>query len=556
MRFSYKMGLMPLVAILALVFNFVSTESTFLKSQKHLRAIEAGYHPGLELSQGLERLLEDIQRELEDAVAAAEPERLTAADRLRDEFLRGCTSGQQNAFLNKAAFEQLETAFTEYYSLARETSARLMKEDLGESIQASLKEMTAQYNGMTAALAAGTIRSRKEMVAGFAAVHQSYWASRWRNTVSGLFSVSILVLISLGIIVSVTRAINRVTAGLAKGASEIGSASRQVAASSQHTAEGSSQQASSLEETSSSLEEMSAMTRQNADGASKVDGLMKETQTLVNSGVSSMQRMSGAIEQIKQSSSQTAKIIKTIDEIAFQTNLLALNAAVEAARAGEAGKGFAVVAEEVRNLAQRSANAARDTAALIETAQQNADAGVAVADEVAKNLDGVQASTAKVGTFVAEIAAASREQAQGLDQVSTAVSEMDGVVQRTAANAEESASASEELASQVAQLNVITRDLLVIVRGNSGKGAWRAVEETTVRGALSARTVPAAQREHADAARTGASAPQLPSLLSPAADNTQRPAEYATRRQERPLEVAALRPEEVIPLDKQEFKDF
>jgi methyl-accepting chemotaxis protein len=182
-----------------------------------------------------------------------------------------------------------------------------------------------------------------------------------------------------------------------------------------------------------------------------------------------MKRMTEAIDKIKNSASETAKIIKTIDEIAFQTNLLALNAAVEAARAGEAGKGFAVVAEEVRNLARRSAEAAKNTADLIEGSQKNAEAGVAVTAEVAKNLVGIKDNAGKVATLIAEIAAASKEQSQGIDQVNTAVSEMDKIVQKNAANAEESASASEELTSQAQELSAMVDQLVGIV-GGAGEG--------------------------------------------------------------------------------------
>jgi len=233
---------------------------------------------------------------------------------------------------------------------------------------------------------------------------------------------------------------------------QVSSASQQISAGSQSLAQGANEQASSLEEVSSSLEEMASMTRQNADNAVQAKNLAGEADTNARSGGEAMTRMNSAIVKIKDSSDQTAKIVKTIDEIAMQTNLLALNAAVEAARAGEAGRGFAVVAEEVRNLAQRSAQAAKNTADMIGESVRNADDGVKIAQEVARSFDSIAGSARKVNELIGEIASASKEQSQGIEQVNSAVSQMDKVTQQTAANAEESASSSEELSSQAEEL--------------------------------------------------------------------------------------------------------
>ncbi len=183
-----------------------------------------------------------------------------------------------------------------------------------------------------------------------------------------------------------------------------------------------------------------------------------------------MSRMSEAIGEIKRSSDETAKIVKTIDEIAFQTNLLALNAAVEAARAGDAGKGFAVVAEEVRNLAMRSAEAAKDTSALIEGSQKNADNGVTVTEEAAKSLREITDNIQKVAQLVGEVTAASNEQSEGIDQINTAVAQLDKVTQSSAANAEESASASEEMSGQAQELKAAVGTLVALVGGAGSNG--------------------------------------------------------------------------------------
>jgi methyl-accepting chemotaxis protein len=242
---------------------------------------------------------------------------------------------------------------------------------------------------------------------------------------------------------------------VAVGADQIASAAGQIGTGAQSLAQGTSQQASSLEEVSSSLQEMNAMTRQNAANAKEARGIAEATKTSAENGVNSMGRLSAAMDLIKKSSDDTAKIIKTIDEIAFQTNLLALNAAVEAARAGEAGKGFAVVAEEVRNLAMRSAEAAKNTANMIEGSVKNAENGVTINEEVMKNLEEINGHAKRVSEVMAEIAAASDQQSQGVGQVNTAMEQMNQLTQQNAANSEESASASEELSAQAQEMKAM-----------------------------------------------------------------------------------------------------
>jgi methyl-accepting chemotaxis protein len=194
------------------------------------------------------------------------------------------------------------------------------------------------------------------------------------------------------------------------------------------------------------------MTKQNASNSKEARSMSDSARTATEGGIRNMARLSEAVEKIKNSSDSTAKIVKTIEEIAFQTNLLALNAAVEAARAGDAGKGFAVVAEEVRNLAMRSAEAAQTTAALIEEAVKNTDNGVVLNTEVSQNLEEINAQIEKVSVVMAEIAAASEQQTQGVEQINVAVEQMNGVTQQTAANSEESASAAEELSGQAQEM--------------------------------------------------------------------------------------------------------
>ncbi|MGB9597352.1 MAG: methyl-accepting chemotaxis protein, partial [Candidatus Poribacteria bacterium] len=254
------------------------------------------------------------------------------------------------------------------------------------------------------------------------------------------------------------ESIENTIAQVSVSSNQVASASEQIATGSQSLAESASEQASSLEEISSSLEELSSMAKQNADNASQAKNLSQEASNSAKAGNKAMEDMTNAINKIKASSDETAKIIKTIDEIAFQTNLLALNAAVEAARAGEAGKGFAVVAEEVRNLAQRSASAAKNTSDLIQQATDNSDEGVRISEEVVKTFNEITQNINKVNDLIAEISAASTEQSQGISQINTAVADMDKLTQSNAANSEQSASAAQELSAQVAELrNMISK---------------------------------------------------------------------------------------------------
>lgn len=250
----------------------------------------------------------------------------------------------------------------------------------------------------------------------------------------------------------IKQAMNTAISNLAQALSQVSTASQQVTAvsgqisgSSQALSSSATAQASSLEEVSSSLQEMSSMTRQNASNAKEARSLSEGARGTAAKGVDSMKRLSDAINRIKASSDSTAKIVKTIDEIAFQTNLLALNAAVEAARAGDAGKGFAVVAEEVRNLAMRSAEAAKNTSNLIEESVKNAEGGVNINQEVLANLREINEQVNKVSEVMAEIASASDQQSQGIDQITTAVQQMSDMTQQNAANSEESAASAVEL---------------------------------------------------------------------------------------------------------------
>ncbi|HED00126.1 MAG TPA: hypothetical protein ENN18_07070 [Proteobacteria bacterium] len=289
--------------------------------------------------------------------------------------------------------------------------------------------------------------------------------------IAGIISIAFGIIVGGWISRSINTYLERVISGLNDSSGQVSSAAGEVSGASQQLAEGASEQAAALEQTSASLEEITSMTKQNADNAQQANMLMEESKQVVEKANNSMSQMSASMRNISAAGEEIGKIIKTIDGIAFQTNLLALNAAVEAARAGEAGMGFAVVADEVRNLAQRAAEAAKNTSDLIEDVIQKIAEGSGLVSGTEADFREVATSAKKVANLVAEIAAASREQSQGMDQISNALGQMDQVVRKNAANAEETASASEELNAQAHTLQDYVDQLASLIGGKKTKEA-------------------------------------------------------------------------------------
>lgn len=358
----------------------------------------------------------------------------------------------------KEATAIIERGLSEFVPLGVEYPELAKQKKSAEAHELMKKRMTPVIGQMEEAAAALTKQQRDLLAASARQSASSVSGSRWLTLVVVGLSLCVGVAVFLAIR-GVNRALGRVVEELSEGSQQVAAAASQVSSSSQSLAQGSSEQAASLEETSASSEEISSMARKNSENSRTAAELVSASQRKFDETNRSLDQMVVAMAEINSSSDKIAKIIKVIDEIAFQTNILALNAAVEAARAGEAGMGFAVVADEVRNLAQRCAQAAKDTAALIEESIARSNDGKVKVDQVAAAIRAVTGDAARIKTLVDEVNISSQEQARGFEQIGKAIAQMEQVTQQVAANAEESASAAEELNAQSEKLREIVSRL-------------------------------------------------------------------------------------------------
>ncbi|CAN2039621.1 methyl-accepting chemotaxis protein [Candidatus Magnetomoraceae bacterium gMMP-15] len=341
--------------------------------------------------------------------------------------------------------------------------------------------------------------------------------------ISGCFLMAVLIIL-LYFSKNISKSIGDAVHILHKGAEEVSSASGSVASASHSMAEGASQQAASVEESSASLEEIESMAKQNEDHAYESNNMMQQANEIVSKANKSMKELKNSMEDISKSSEETSKIVKTIDEIAFQTNLLALNAAVEAARAGEAGSGFAVVADEVRNLALRAAEAAGNTATLIEGTVTKIHDGSELVIKTDEAFSEVADSSKKVAGLIGEIAASSKEQRLGIEELNKAINEMDRLSQQNASSSEELATASEQMNAQTEQMKFTVNQLEEIVGGESSKNSLKL-----------SKSIPGVTKQSVSARK-------------PALRPTKKQAGLASKRE--------IQPHEVIPMDDEDFRDF
>jgi len=335
---------------------------------------------------------------------------------------------------------------------------------------------------------------------------------------------------------SINKSVKRVLDDLSGTSNDLTSTSKGITEVSHKLAEGSSEQAASIQETSSTLEESASMVHQTTQNTKEADALAKQATGYADKGNSEMQTMLTSMEELKKSSTEIGKIIKVIDEIAFQTNILSLNAAVEAARAGDAGKGFAVVAEEVRNLAQRSAQAAKDTTVIIESNIDLSEKCLLVTEKVGASLVSITDETHKVSRLLEEISTASQEQEIGIGQINQAISQMEHVIHANASTAQESASSADKLTVYSETIQLIMDELSSLIYGEDGakKSSFKMPIIKTKQAAVVKKPVEkvSSKRNWKRPATVVAAAPRVEKIET---------AKSSAK--------SAVRPEDIIPLD-------
>lgn len=329
---------------------------------------------------------------------------------------------------------------------------------------------------------------------------------------------------------NVKKSVSNVLGDLSETSTNLDSISRELTTAGHKLAEGSTQQAASIQETSSTLEESSSMVHQTTQNTKEADSLAKQAKEFADKGDVEMKTMLDSMEELKRSSAEISKIIKVIDEIAFQTNILSLNAAVEAARAGDAGKGFAVVAEEVRNLAQRSAQAAKDTAGIIESNISLSERCLVITGQVSGSLVEIKEETHKVSELLEEISTASQEQEIGIGQINQAISQMEHVLHANASTAQESATSAEQLGIYADTIKTIMNELSYLINGGT------QAQVSIISSALKSRPA-----RHDSVKKVETFSKKSPAALKPALQPVAKTAKIQTSK--------AVNPEDIIPLD-------
>lgn len=464
-----KILLGTLIVFLGYVATLVVIYVVAQRNRDQLDTVKAVYVPLALKSQLAQSRFDNSVKSFADASMTGDEEMLKVAG----EHVAVCTTLlgemaqlQAQIGIDASAVQELAKKVTSIKESRRVVFGSMSGELSAEVAQQKALELNTITTGITNALAALNKNEIQRVDEALSAVGDEISHNRTINiglglTVMLISGVVLLVMVRKGII----RPIHHVMDRLNKSSGSVDSAATIVGESGHTLAKGASEQAASLEETSASLEEIAGMARRNAEHSIRAKEFAGDARKVAEVGTRDVGLMQTAMHDIKSSSDNIGRVVKAIDEIAFQTNILALNAAVEAARAGEAGAGFAVVAEEVRNLAQRSAQAARETAGMIEDSIVKSGRGVEICDQVAEHLKKIDVKVREVDGLVAEIAQASQEQSTGVTEVNRAVTQLEQLTQRNAASAEESAATVNDLAAQAVELRNCITELETIVHG-------------------------------------------------------------------------------------------
>jgi methyl-accepting chemotaxis protein len=445
--------------------------------------------------------------------------------------LNGQAMGKVVICLTRRPIDELTQRMSDSFSKLTDMEREELQKLVGRA--GDLSRSTAdRVSSVTAGLLAENTRANEVLLKDVEGIYREVQGNMKRAAVvGGTLCLALVALVVFFNTLSIGRRLHRMIQGVSGGADEVSKASDYVSSAGRELADSASQQAASIEEASSSLEQMASMTRRNAENATQANDLMAETSRVMGEANESMNALTRSMGEISQASTETQKIVKSIDEIAFQTNLLALNAAVEAARAGEAGAGFAVVADEVRNLALRAAEAAKNTGELIEGSAKKIAQGSEVLEQTSGRFSRVASSAEKAAGLVSEITEASQEQAQGLEQVNRAVADMDKVVQQNAASAEESAASAGQMNDAARLMRNYVADLKAMVDGSRANGGRELVHREN-------------RGEASSFADLGRSSGKRTSLPRNGGRHGQRP---------RSGEVS---PERILPLEETEHDDF
>ena len=464
-----KIAFLPIVAGLGILIllGFIQSirQQSDILSEK-IAIIEHSYFPALETKQNLAEMFKSIQRGFQDAIAAEDKDILEETDKLRLSFLQLLQAANENVITRGEEIPQLEQQIQAYYTAAAEMTVALIDGKINGELNALMSDVQNKAAAVNKTLTALNDRLRNSLKEMF---KNKNTTSRLlvRVVIFAFVLIGVLLVISYLLIRSITGSLTGIIDDLINNSSEVENVSDQVTNQAKSLADGATEQAASLEETAASLEEISAQARNNADASFKALEESNFVKELCLQSMKEIQEMRRAMDDIRKASQATAGIVKTIDGIAFQTNLLSLNASVEAARAGEAGMGFAVVAEEVRNLALRSAESAKQTSEQIENAIKLANNGASISKQVVDSLERVQDNAISAAQHVEEISKASEEQKNGLGQLNTVMINLEKVTQDNTSNADTIAATGEKLLGQSKHLTDIVNKLHGIISASS-----------------------------------------------------------------------------------------